>query len=222
MFRFTDTVAFVAGLSVLGAASVHRWQQDAAPDAAPFHQRIAKAYAALPLQIGKWVGREEEVPTPAVNLLRPTIILSRRYDSIDHRSCHVLIVHCRDARDLVGHFPPVCYPASGWRSLNQQNDKIETAGVTLNGIWYEFAAGRPDQSSGVSVYSVMLIPDAPTGPDMRSVEAAVGDGNRRHYGAAQLQVVVDGMTPQAERDRIVTEMVQIHRPLLDSILKTKS
>jgi hypothetical protein len=40
---------------------------------------------------------------------------------------------------------------------------------------------------------------------------------RRLYGAAQIQVVVNGAMATTDRDRVIAEMYQLHKPLFDAI-----
>ena len=58
----------------------------------------------------------DEVPPEAQELLRPNAIFSRRFQRPGEIGVHVLVVHCSDARDMIGHYPPICYPSSGWVS----------------------------------------------------------------------------------------------------------
>ena len=68
---------------------------------------------------GIWVGKEVPPAKEAVRLLKPNCIISREYtdtrsnDRYGSRNCSVLIVQCRDSRDMVGHYPENCYPHIG-------------------------------------------------------------------------------------------------------------
>mgnify|MGYP007071125856 CR=1 FL=1 len=35
-----------------------------------------------------------------------------------HEQVNVAVVQCRDARDMGGHYPPICYPGQGWTPKN--------------------------------------------------------------------------------------------------------
>jgi hypothetical protein len=86
------------------------------PDAAAAARRVevAAAMEAVPFFVGDWVGEDEAVPREAQKLLRPNAILSRRYRRPGGAWLHLLVVHCSDARDMIGHYPPICYPSAGW------------------------------------------------------------------------------------------------------------
>src|SRR5688500_4542238 len=93
-------------------------------DAAAYHGRVKTAIGAMNYTIGDaktgiWVGQDIEPTKAAVQLLRPNIILSRRYtdtstqDKFRTRICDVLIVQCWNSRDMVGHYPENCYHNTG-------------------------------------------------------------------------------------------------------------
>jgi hypothetical protein len=86
-----------------------------APDPEPYHASVRQAAASVPLRTGTWFATEEPVPPSAMALIKPNVILSRRYvDAISGQQAILLLVQCRDARDLLGHWPPVCYAGQGW------------------------------------------------------------------------------------------------------------
>lgn len=76
---------------------------------------IARAIADVPAYIGRWSGADDRTMAPeAQRLLKPNGLLSRRYTSPGGPWVHLVVVHCGDARDMIGHYPPVCYPSAGW------------------------------------------------------------------------------------------------------------
>ena len=82
-----------------------------------YHASVKAAVEAVPTVVGSWVGIDTPVPEAAVRMLHPNIILSRRYQNLStNETLTVLLVHVRDARDVLGHYPPVCYPGQGWRA----------------------------------------------------------------------------------------------------------
>src|SRR4051794_30845872 len=100
----------LAGIAADNARHARKQQ-----DAAPFHARARKAIEAYPYVIGYWAGKDVEVPTAAVKLLHPNMIVSRHFVNQGERwgtvlEADVLIVQCADSRDMTGHFPPICYP----------------------------------------------------------------------------------------------------------------
>jgi hypothetical protein len=72
---------------------------------------IRQTMERLPFFVGdRWVGEDllALLAPEAQELLRPNAIFNRRYEQGRQRWVHVLIVHCSDARDMIGHYPPVC------------------------------------------------------------------------------------------------------------------
>src|SRR5688572_28546021 len=83
-------------------------------DVEPYHARAKEAVNQVPYFIGTWTGQDVEIPVAAQKLLRPNAILNRRFaDSapvgdarVAYPAASLLIVQCRDSRDMVGHYPP--------------------------------------------------------------------------------------------------------------------
>src|SRR5688572_8658902 len=109
-------VAYGATVLVLLALLGDRALLRMAPaETEPYHAAVRAAVAAIPQVSGNWVGKDVPVPDAAVQMLHPNVIFSRRYQNLStNETVAVLLVHVRDARDVLGHYPPVCYPGQGW------------------------------------------------------------------------------------------------------------
>ncbi|MFW6061969.1 MAG: exosortase-associated EpsI family protein, partial [Planctomycetota bacterium] len=102
-------------LAIIGGALAERLSYGSADEADPYHRRVAERIANIPYTIGDWKGEDVSVPRSAVELLQPNALCSRQYrNQKTGQVLSLLVVHCRDARDMTGHYPPVCYPAHGW------------------------------------------------------------------------------------------------------------
>jgi hypothetical protein len=153
---------------------------------------IASAMKDVPLFIGDWVGRDWEVPPEAQELLRPNAILSRQYQRPGEANLHVLVVHCSDARDMIGHYPPVCYPAAGW--VRDRSPELvvtlSAEGHRLPARTYLFHRTRENGvEESIRIFNAFVLPDGTVTPD-------IGDINRQSerlavsvQGVAQLQVI---------------------------------
>ncbi len=96
---------------------------------ADYRARVKAAIEAIPYRIGPAVGTDSEPTEAAIRLLSPNKILERRYlDPSTGGAFSLLFVHCGDARDMNGHYPPVCYPAHGWKLGDTQPLNIEING----------------------------------------------------------------------------------------------
>lgn len=156
--------------------------------------RIAEEMAVFPFQLGQWVGQDVPVPTTAVEILRPNSLVSRRYSRLGTSESVVLaFIHCSDLRDMMGHYPPVCYPATGW-TLHE--DSVEDVPVSLAGgtafmrlyRFYRFDdIGLERQQV---VLSMFLLPDDLLLTDMEDLRGRSTRGRSMSAtGVAQLQLV---------------------------------
>ncbi|MEM8737137.1 MAG: hypothetical protein AAGG38_01485 [Planctomycetota bacterium] len=109
-----------AGLILLGLGAINHGFPTA-EDAEPYHAEVLDAVDRTPLDFGPWAGLPVDLPKSAVELLRPNAWLSRSYvDPTARRRAEFLIVQCKDARDLSGHWPPNCYKANGYTAVGVQ------------------------------------------------------------------------------------------------------
>jgi Protein of unknown function (DUF3485) len=187
-------------------------------DAAPYHAAVRAAVEAIPFRVGGWEGTTVKVPEPAQKLLRPNAILARQYRHRGSgRTASLILVQCGDTRDLVGHYPPVCYPGQGWVLREQEEvpvDTGETAGPAskeprgpLPMRRYSFTRASFSQESSQIVYSSFIIPGRRPVPDMNAVHAAASDYQARSFGAAQIQVVLSEQIAREEERLIVSELL---------------
>ncbi|HSI34999.1 MAG: exosortase-associated EpsI family protein [Phycisphaerae bacterium] len=216
--RTVDRVARVLAVVLVGVAVAERVSHIPPASAAAYHARVAAAFGAFPRTSGNWTSADRPVPEAARRLLRPNVILSRSYtNALTGRRCSVLLVHCSDARDLLAHYPPNCYPGHGWKQVTAVPARWEPTGAVggaVGGTVYEFSRGEFESAGGIAVGNVMILPDGRFSPDMEGVELAAADPVRRHFGVAQMQVIMDGGATDLERADLVTEMLALHAPLV--------
>lgn len=214
----------VASIAIFGAcvAAVANHTRGLAPsgDVDGYHEQVRKAISAAPREFKDWVGVDVPVPTQAQALLRPTAILSRHYvNRATGEACLVMLVHCGDARDMLDHYPPNCYPGQGWTLQSSAPDKLATTFGTIKATDYEFSRGRFGTSTAAMVTNAMLLPDGTTAADMAGVESVMGAQSLRFYGVAQLQVFFDNAIAPARRRDIVLEMVEAHRNSILAVVR---
>jgi len=170
-----------------------------------YHARIAaEAGRAFPDRIGEWIGREVPTPPSAISLLRPNALRSRGYfNPATRESVSVLFVHCGDARDLRGHYPPACYPANG-KTLDSESVRDWSFGSkTIHGKRYRFSASDLAGDRAFVVDNFMILPNGTFGRDMASVTEIAADRRLRQLGAAEVQVVTDPSVSEERRDEIL-------------------
>jgi hypothetical protein len=213
-----EQISLVLSVLFLGGAVAERCTQLPPAGGKAYQERVKQAFAAFPLKSGDWVGKDSPVPAEAMQLLRPNSLMSRQYTNVaTGERCNVLFVDCTDARDLQCHYPPVCYPGQGWKLVRRDERTREVGGEPVVGTDYEFSRVNFESAGGIVAASTMILPDGQFKPDMRGVDEAAKDVRRRVYGAAQIQVVVDGSMSGASRERIVQAMYELHKPLFDAI-----
>jgi hypothetical protein len=189
-------------------------------DAEPYHQRAKAAISSLPYQLNGWIGRDDDIPPAAIKLLHPNYMVSRTYiDPLNiSRSAGLLIVQCKDSRDMLGHYPPVCYPAHGMTKISeQQRDWSVGDNTTIPGTEYVFSFNDGISKSHMAVYNFMIVPNVGIVRDMTGVEHAAKNYQQRFFGAAQFQVTMNADMPQFDRDRIFAALVGANLKMIDTL-----
>jgi hypothetical protein len=185
-----------------------------------YRARVRAALEAIPFKIGPAVGVEAP-PTPAAQkLLSPNKIIERRYiDPTTGAGFSILIVHCGDVRDMIGHFPPVCYPANGWRPRGSSPVELEINGEHANAIRYEFSRSDEVIERRMSVLNFFVIPEegATFFPSMDAVERASRSSETGGLGVAQVQIVIPEESGPQWQQTIVRETLAAISPALKTI-----
>lgn len=190
-------------------------------DPGPYHARVKEAIDSVPRSFGDWVGKDEPVPQAATELLRPNTILARKY--VNRRTgarASLMIVHCTDARDIKGHYPPVCYPANGWEAARGEPEprNWNVNGLEIPGREYVFYSGNFTTDSGIVVYSFILRPDGAIDRDMRGLGRTAYDPRLRPYGGGQVQVLFDQSVARDARDEAFAELIAACLPAIRTVL----
>ena len=172
-----------------------------------------------PKAFGPWAGTPNEIPPSAVELLRPNATVSRNFvDQAGGRSGQFLIVQCRDARDLAGHWPPNCYPSSGYTEIGRTLTQWQAPGLPpISGMNYRFERASLNGTLTLVVDNFLVLPGTGFVPDMAAVRQAGDDPQRRHFGAAQVQVVTPAGLTEAQRQAVFAEVLAPHAELLNTI-----
>jgi Protein of unknown function (DUF3485) len=184
-----------------------------------YFQRIVALSESNPAHFGSWVSMDAPIPEAAITMLRPNVTISRKYTNVaTGEEATLLLVQCRDAHDLFGHYPPVCYAAHGFRNVDSVARDWDVDGLTVHGMVYTFSSTRPEQLTSMIIYDFMILPNRTTCRDMEGVYASARDPRARTLGAAQLQILLSATMPEEERDALFLSLVQSNRPILDAIL----
>ena len=196
-------VAVALTVAVLVGIATQNTTYPTGEQAVAYHALVTEAGSTVPYQIGPWQGRDVTVPTPAVVLLRPNLMMSRQYVNAETgRGFSFLLVQCADARDMEGHFPPVCYPHSGFEGGGARPVTIHAGDLVARGAEYEFAREYQNRRTEVTVMNFVLLPQGGFGDGMREVRRLAGTYTERFYGAAQIQLVFGPTWTERQREDV--------------------
>jgi hypothetical protein len=227
----------LVSIILLCCISVEAQRRIKPESAEPFHAKARDEINSIAMDIRSgdtlWNGVDTDVPAAATQLLKPNVILSRRYieqrpDGSEGRFGDLLIVQCRDARDMQGHYPPICYPANGdtlvqseqrdWQMPASPGDP--NTGIVIMGMEYTFVRSFGVDTNRRIVYNFFVIPNVPhTCRDIDAVYKVGEDYQRRYYGSAEFQLVMPAELTRAQRDEM---LVQLLGPYQDVILSLES
>ena len=212
-------IPLVATLALLTGLTLQKQSYLTPEDAREYHRLIRTTVAEFPYQIGSWVGEDVDLPPEAVALLRPNAIVSRRFrHEQTGQQVSFLIVQCEEARDMAGHYPPICYPANGWTPQNATDTQWTLDdGAVIAGREYEFAQILPDRTSKLLVNHVFVLPKGGNAQDIERVRDLASDYRRHFYGAGQIQIVFGDHVAARERHDIAQVFLEACRPVMDAI-----
>jgi hypothetical protein len=193
------TLAVLLGLSVQFPN-----RSEIGADAQQRKADIARAIATAPYFIGRWVGEDsmDQIPREAQTLLHPNAIMSRTYRSPAGPAVQVLIVHCGDARDMIGHYPPICYPSTGWSRVpvrGREDLVLSVNGRALAARQYEFRCATPrGRIEIIRVFSAFILPDGRVALDIDNIHRQSERPALSVQGVAQVQVITSAQVPLNE------------------------
>jgi hypothetical protein len=181
-------------------------------DVEPYHARAKAAVNALPWFLGErenWTGKDHKIPREAVAMLRPNAIINRAYTDVTRPQRHasLLIVQTKDIRDMLGHYPPYCYPGIGWQLEKSTPRDFRAGRETIPGTEYQFLSQSQDGEARHVIYNFMIVPGVGIVRDMQGVLSAAERYEQRYYGASQFQVLMAGELPADERDAIFEQLI---------------
>jgi hypothetical protein len=115
---------------------------------------------------------------------------------------------------MCGHYPPNCYPSSGWtQSEPYVRTELQLGGTVIPAIIYNFTRNEMETVSHTVVYNFFILPDGFV-TRMSDVQKASGKREARPYGAAQIQIIMDSNTPESSRAGIAEELLKPLMPII--------
>ena len=179
-----------------------------------FHARAAAAVAKVPRELGLWICNvDRPLPEDAKGLLQPNAFLDREYVRLGkHHHAQLLLVQCRDVRHMIGHYPPVCYPAHGCEIPRTQLRHWTAGGIKFDGTEYEIVFPQGERRL---IRNFFVLPDGRIVPDMAAVNRAAKDYRELVFGVAQVQLLTDAALGQAEQDDAFQSLVGGNADLIE-------
>jgi hypothetical protein len=211
-------IAVVLTLGLLGGFYGYVQTYPTPEDAEPYHAEVRDVIEAVPARFDGWVGQQVPVPAQAVDLLKPNALLSRHYVHRETgRSVSLLIAHCQTARDLAGHYPPICYPSAGWVARGEQAAPLPWSGGTMPFMRYTFRRSLATSDTMVDVWNVLMVRGSEPSPDMRTVRRQAEGYLTHFFGAGQVQFLFDSRIPREQQQAIIAEFRPVIQPVVQAI-----
>ena len=220
----TKTTPMIAAplctLALLMGVFVYSLTLPTPADAKAYHARVMSASREMPTTFSGWTAQELPMEAGALELLKPNVAMRLRLSHPDYAEpIEFLIVQCRDARDLAGHYPPKCYPqVNGYVALAAQPRTWHAGSLDVNGTEYRFALNDQPGAAERYVLHFMMLPDGRIVRNIDAIYKAGADYLRRHHGAAQCQLFIrDASLSQEARDRAFNEILTAYADLIQAI-----
>lgn len=181
---------------------------------------VRESVESLPERIGPWRTSPVPVPLAEQRILKPNAMISRRLSLLGSSvEAQLLLIHCRDVRDMLGHWPATCYVSAGW---SPEPGSGRTLAVPRDGLELKSQRHRFSRVRGGSdlerteVWSAFLAPGEPTTGSLDDLSGRAGARLRSQQGIAQIQVCFSGWIPDAQADEAVGSVLRaIPLPLLE-------
>ncbi len=212
--RTMKTVSIaLTGALLLGAMALRSGTTFSEAQVTAYHAEVRSALDSIPFRVGNWIGVDTPVPPAAQRLLRPNAILSRTYRDPEGRQATVMLVHCRDTRDMIGHYPPICYPAHGWRTEREP----APAELVDNATWYRFTRQSQGQQVDLLILNYLEAPGVGRVADMDTLRSLAEVRQTRGLGAAQIQILFESDAEPADQQAVVEEFERVLAPVVARI-----
>lgn len=163
MARWIASALGVAAVVACGAAHgvlTGRWQPAGADEAV-----VRKCLGRVPLTVGDWTGKPQEVPDADLLGGVAGYSLVRYTNAQDGSLASVFLVGGRPGPVSI-HTPDACYPAAGYEMASQTRVPLEAAGVPASEFWTaELVRTRAAEQRRMRIYWAWSAGDGWSVPD---------------------------------------------------------
>lgn len=207
-----NSLAPFAALAILVGAGLALTRQGADPTAiAARNAEVVEAFSSIPYRLGPWIGSDVPLPAGATEILHASAVVSRRFDELGTGRRAILgLVHCGDIRDMLGHYPPNCYPSSGYLECEPGHETVSlrVLGTPREAMLYRFRrVDREGAQREVTIIGLFVLPGVGFTTDLATVRAGAGDRRVSEQGIGQLQVVFDGLVARDDAVAAAEDLV---------------
>ena len=212
-------VAPLVTFFLLSGVAIDQADRQKAPEGVEaYHAQVRESVKKIPYIVGDWVGTDTEIRQEALQILDANSTLSRVYRHLGTgRTATMLLVQCADARSLLGHYPPVCYPSQGWSQLSSALRPVAIEDGTFEATEYVFGYDLLQQSTPLEVLHFMVLPDGRIAPDMQLLDIAARDRRFTFYGGASVQFIVEAGLSGEERGQAFDVLFQAAAPWVTAV-----
>jgi hypothetical protein len=213
------TAVLLVSMSTMDKLRIDPHEADA------FHTRAAAVIAAVPrlFEIGphSWFARKDlPLGDDAEGMLKPNAYLHRIYQNpVNGRQVELLLVQCRDSRDMQGHYPPVCYPSNGCQMNlpgEARDSVIQWPGRKIMVPSREYSVVFPGGRRR-TIRNFFVMPNGQIVRDMESVNRSAKDYRELVFGVAQIQLLFDGSVDAPACEQIFTELLGANPELITTL-----
>lgn len=184
----------------------------AGPEVEAARATIREAMKRTPyLVAGRLVAQDQDLPTEAMKLLKPNGVISRNYSDIARGlSYGFVMTHAVDLNDMVGHYPPICYPGAGWTlEDSSETHELDLGFDTVRVREYRFVRRSESGADiGVRVLNGFILPDGSTTTEMSELRARAGRRALAAAGATQMQMIVPESYDEQETLEVMAAIVR--------------
>jgi len=212
------TAAVLVGIMAFGGLNLVQpaWAEE-------YHANVREAINGIPQQIGDWIGTDDPEVTPAQQrILKPNIIVQRTYRQPgSNQYLRLLVVHCKDSRDMNGHYPRICYPNTGWSLNSAEPMSIRMGSTAIPATHYSFSSTRDGRDVEMHNVNFFILPARGTNlaPNMEALERSARSVTHAGLGAAQVQIMSNQPLNTEEWRPIIERFVRaVERPI-DAIVE---
>lgn len=128
---------------------------------------------------------------------------------------------------MVGHYPENCYVNAGDTLIGKRERTWELGKWKITGTEYTFERFSRGRATRRSIYNFLVVPgtgdaeDETAGkdivPDIKQLNRAAEDYQRRYFGAAQFQFVMSDELSREKRDQIFKTLLGKNLGVLEAL-----